>query len=184
MKYEWQKFSLSADNWVYFSNTPLACVVIYDGSTLLHEGVNLTLDGKWIPAPGFNPHHASMMTAQNEIDELTSKLRIANGLVEDLLKEMGFNEEAQEKNSARELIYAYRDIRSADAERAGRHEADCKDAELKINELEEYQQRSSKRIGELMGRISSIEAWATQTSNHSSLRIAQAHVLRLARGEL
>lgn len=197
MKYEWQSVEIGIRGcYASVCNTPLHCITIEgdERAWVAHPGLNLTPDGEWIPAPGIEPRPAAdeehIHRLQSWIDELESRLRVANGLAEDLLKEMGFNEEAQKKNSARELIYVYRDIRSADADRAGRHEADCEDAELRIEELQSALQAAEERIvliqkdcRDAESNLSAIEAWATQPSNNPLLRTAQAHVLKLVRGE-
>ena len=54
MRYQDKKFSTTDVHYsrcynVNFYNTPLSCVVF----DVVHPGLNLTDDGEWIPAPGF-----------------------------------------------------------------------------------------------------------------------------------
>ena len=58
MKYQCKKFKSSDEHWaksydVHFYNTPLSCVVFDEAEPAIHPGLNLTDDGEWIPAPGF-----------------------------------------------------------------------------------------------------------------------------------
>lgn len=58
MKYRNQKIKVAnasetGDYYLYFYNTPLSCVLVDSDDSVVHPGLNLTDDGEWIPAPGF-----------------------------------------------------------------------------------------------------------------------------------
>lgn len=189
MKYEWSKVKYiglhGTPDDLLCLNDPLGVHTRRMGEPeRRHDGLNLTSDGEWIPAPGFPQPPPNLLLHGGWLGHMLAKS----------------DEEYIERLKAKIVEL------EGDGERLHEELATAKD---RIDELEENAKLMISENGALQSerdsllamarndkssfiaererahheRLCAIEQWATQPCKDPMLRSAQAHVLKMARGE-
>lgn len=210
MRYEWKNFERDINGIeVQFLNDPNGCTVIA-GRILptSHAGLNLTPEGEWVAAPGLNPDPTVENLRQTiaGLSMQVNELRERHDAGRDFMCEVSiFLSDCEGRDSATMAIIKdiYDKCRKAAGdgklprepmvvptpENGKTSDGDTMDRiQARFDAHESFlQDKIEERDAIIAGkheRLAAIEQWATKPCVDVKLRLAQAHVLKMVRGEV
>jgi hypothetical protein len=169
MKYGWKHIEPDAvPPWLRanYCNTPTGVMTDEGGEgqplVIYHPGLNLTPDGEWIAAPGLNTVVAGCSDDDESVE--LSYLRFERDALKQKVEALTIElDEAKDK------------IDELDNELIKRNDI--------LNRAAGHTEMAADLLSAVDVKLKAIEQWATKPCVDVKLRLAQAHVLKLVRGE-